>query len=985
MKSRIMKRVINVSGGTSEPLGVVENIGEEWNTDLSKIQVDDGSMPDCTGRERVCMKLKKELKIATWNVRSMSAGKLDNIIKEVQNNSIDILGIAEHRWSGVGHFNPTAGGKMIYSGREKRGQSGVGIYLNQMVTKSLLGYHPVNDRILSVRIHGKVREITIIQAYAPTSSATEEEREQFYYQLQSHMDKYKKDIMILIGDFNAKVGKRQNDEERGTIGDFTIGERNDNGEELVNFAMENELAIMNTMFQKHPRRLVTWVSPDGKTKKQIDFIMVQRRWKSAISDTQTILSADCDSDHELLKANFKLKLKSNKHEQRPTRYDTTNLSEDYCIKVRNKFSVLCSITEEKTPDELANEARDVFKEMAKSLQPGKQKKQKWISNETLQKIDERKAAKKRGLYEEVYKKIAKEVKQLTRRDKKKYIEDRCEEIERNLSKNRNREAYNIIKDMTKTFQPKLGIIKDENGTVLTESSQILDRWQRYCKDMFTDSSAQTERKNNVIINMEQEPLRSEVEWAIKSLKDGKSPGCDEITAEMIKASGDPGIGYYHKVCLEIWKTGEWPIDWKRSVFIILPKKGDLKHCSNHRTISLISHASKIILKIIMKRLEAISKTEVSKTQAGFRKERGTRDHIFNLRTIIEKFREIDGNLHICFIDYSKAFDCVLHEQLWSTLKSMGVHPNITRLIEGLYIGQQAAVRLECGTSSWFPVCKGVRQGCILSPHLFSLYTESIMREVEHDPRSNLYGEPNIQGLKLRDLRYADDTALLSTTTEGLNQLIHSVKEHSEQKGLFLNVKKTKIVDIDGCDEESDIKINGEKIECLDNFEYLGSKIEGNSKCSTEIRRRLAMAISQLKKMEKLWKGQCRQTKLKIVRACIFPRVTYGCEGWTISKSCEKRINSFELKCYRKMLRIPWTARRRNEDILRELNIKPNWLLNTIKSRKLTYCGHLKRHDTFEKHILEAKLQGKRRKGRPARKWTDDIKEWLSIDVVQAGR
>ena len=224
MKSRIMKRVINVSGGTSEPLGVVENIGEEWNTDLSKIQVDDGSMPDCTGRERVCMKLKKELKIATWNVRSMSAGKLDNIIKEVQNNSIDILGIAEHRWSGVGHFNPTAGGKMIYSGREKRGQSGVGIYLNQMVTKSLLSYHPVNDRILSVRIHGKVREITIIQAYAPTSSATEEEREQFYYQLQSHMDKYKKDIIILISDFNAKVGKRQNDEERGTISDFTIGE-----------------------------------------------------------------------------------------------------------------------------------------------------------------------------------------------------------------------------------------------------------------------------------------------------------------------------------------------------------------------------------------------------------------------------------------------------------------------------------------------------------------------------------------------------------------------------------------------------------------------------------------------------------------------------------------------------------------------------------------------------------------------------------------
>ncbi|GFR62498.1 LINE-1 reverse transcriptase homolog [Elysia marginata] len=129
---------------------------------------------------------------------------------------------------------------------------------------------------------------------------------------------------------------------------------------------------------------------------------------------------------------------------------------------------------------------------------------------------------------------------------------------------------------------------------------------------------------------------------------------------------------------------------------------------------------------------------------------------------------------------------------------MGIHNNIVKLIENLYAGQQAAVRLECGMSNWFSVSKGVRQGCILSPHLFSLYTEGIMREVEQDPRKDLYNEPNIQGLKLRD-RYADDTALLSTT-EGLHQLIHSVKEHSENKGLFLNIKKTKIVDTDSARE-----------------------------------------------------------------------------------------------------------------------------------------------------------------------------------------
>ena len=108
-----------------------------------------------------------------------------------------------------------------------------------------------------------------------------------------------------------------------------------------------------------------------------------------------------------------------------------------------------------------------------------------------------------------------------------------------------------------------------------------------------------------------------------------------------------------------------------------------------------------MLKIIMKRLENILETEVNKTQAGFRKGRGTRDHIFNLRNIIEKFREIDEDLHICFIDYSKAFDCVIHKHLWKTLRDMGIHNNIVKFIVNLYAGQHAAVRLECGMSIGF--------------------------------------------------------------------------------------------------------------------------------------------------------------------------------------------------------------------------------------------------------------------------------------------
>ena len=141
----------------------------------------------------------------------------------------------------------------------------------------------------------------------------------------------------------------------------------------------------------------------------------------------------------------------------------------------------------------------------------------------------------------------------------------------------------------------------------------------------------------------------------------------------------------------------------------------------------------------------------------------------------------------------------------------------------------------------------------------------------------------------------------------------------------------------------------------------------------------------LRKWKKIWKGQDKQTNLKIVRACIFPTAIYGCEGWTLTTADEKKINAFETKCYRRILRIPWIEKIKNTEILKELKVGQDWLLNNIKARKLSYFGHLKRHDSLERHTLEARLEGKRRKGRPTRRWTEDIKKWLPMSHTEAGR
>ena len=159
-------------------------------------------------------------------------------------------------------------------------------------------------------------------------------------------------------------------------------------------------------------------------------------------------------------------------------------------------------------------------------------------------------------------------------------------------------------------------------------------------------------------------------------------------------------------------------DWKRSVFIPIPKKGNAKECSNYCTIALISHASKVMFKILQARLQQYVNHELPDVQVGFRKGRETRDQIANICWIIEKAREFKKNIYICFIDYAKTFDCVDHNKLWKILKGMGIPDHLTWLLRNLYAGQEATVTTGHGTTDWFQIGKGVCQGCILSPCLF---------------------------------------------------------------------------------------------------------------------------------------------------------------------------------------------------------------------------------------------------------------------------
>uniref|UniRef100_A0A0B7BSF4 Reverse transcriptase domain-containing protein n=2 Tax=Arion vulgaris TaxID=1028688 RepID=A0A0B7BSF4_9EUPU len=224
-----------------------------------------------------------------------------------------------------------------------------------------------------------------------------------------------------------------------------------------------------------------------------------------------------------------------------------------------------------------------------------------------------------------------------------------------------------------------------------ETDKKIERWTEYIKDLYSDN------RQEIHINYNHEGpqiLPSEVINAIRHTKKGKTPGPDNITTEEIEATGELGIGVLTKLFNDIYNTGYVPKDLRQSIFIALPKKAGTIECEEHRTISLMSHVTKLLFSIIMRRVRNKIRPEVKEEQCGFVERRGTNNAIYTIRTIMERSIEMKLDLYLCFIDYAKAFDKVKHGEIISMLESINIDGKDLRLIKNLYWQQTAAIRLE---------------------------------------------------------------------------------------------------------------------------------------------------------------------------------------------------------------------------------------------------------------------------------------------------
>lgn len=937
--------------------------------------------------------LSTDFKIATWNVRSLfEAGKLANACHEMRRLGIQILGLSEVRWPGSGKVK-TMNRTLYYSGNDHPDhRNGVGVILEDKYNDAVTNFVPFSDRCLLIQLSGKPININIIQTYAPTADKSTVELETWYSEVEKLIKMTKKqDLTFILGDFNAKLGKG---EASGLVGNFGLGERNDRGERMIEFCQQYNMVVTNTWFKLPPRRLYTWTSPQHTENRvirnQIDYILVNKRYHSAVISAKTYPGTDINSDHNPVVVKVRPRWKIIKKQRPKDKLDMQLLKNGTTQKTvheelnKNLGSIEQHIiTESVDVNVLWKAIKDRINNVTEKHTKAtpRRNKQEWMTEEILQLMDKRRESKGRNGKGEDYKRLNNLIRKRITEAKEKWLETKCIEIEVLQQKHDFFNLHKKVKEFTSTNKKiTTHTMINTNGRLIDTTEDKLKEWENYIKILFDDIR---EDANTSDINNEgPKILKAEIQNAIKQLKTNKSPGPDGIYPEMLKLINEGNIEIFVSLYNRIYDSGKIPQDWLESIFIPLPKKPNPQHCNEFRLISLMSHAVKVLLKVVHNRIYRKCESIIGNDQFGFRAGMGTREALFNLLVLAQKCYDQQKDIFICFIDFEKAFDRVRHDLLLERLKEVGLDGKDIRLLENLYWNQKARIRIEGSTSAEVEIRRGVRQGCVLSPLLFNLYSEFLFKEALEDSKDGV----KVNGVNINSIRYADDTVLIADCDLGLQRLIDRTNSVCERFGMKINIKKTKVMSIrKNQNVPQPCSIDGQILEQVNKFKYLGCWIDSSLNPELEVRSRIEQARKSFVKIKKLLCDSRikLETRLRLSKCYVWSTLLYAAETWTLKTSTLNKLEAFEMWTYRRILKISWTSHTTNEEILRRIGIERE-LLNTVKVRKTSYLGHILRNNKYQyaQLIVKGKIEGKRGLGRKKLSWLRNIRQWTGLNFEQ---
>ena len=914
-----------------------------------------------------------------------------------------------------------------------------GIFLAEKLVDKVFDVNRVNNRIITIKLMLDGSIFTIVSVYAPQCGLDAAKKDSFYDGLTDITSGFgEKEFVVVAGDFNGHVGRSVVGYD-GIHGGYGYGDKNKEGDRILDFCTALNMFIGNTYFQKKDSHLVTYES--GLAKTQIDYFLLRQSQRKYLCDVKVVPSEECIVQHKLGSVLKIKKLKNVKRKFAPRRkiwkLDDIDVAETFKahmdISRRRVGNTHLSVEEQwKTLKESLLEATEISCGWTKG--PPRHKETWWWNNLVDIAVKE-----KRKLWKEWKKgKITKDVYlEAKRKSKRAVYEARSESVRKRFSNIENRddqklEVFRIAKTMVKDNRDIIGeqcIRNDDGGLAINEEDKKI-AWKNYYERLL---NTENERDSNNLTPVE--PVESAaifiekdmVRIAVKKMKKRKAAGPSGIVPEMIKAAGELGLEMIADLLNQIIREGVVPAEWELSTIVNCYKgKGDALERGNYRGLKLTDQ----ILKVMERVVEALirQKVDIDQMQFGFMPGRGTTDAIFILRQLQEKYLAKRKNLYFAFVDLEKAFDRVSRDVVWWAMRKLAVDEWIINVVQAMYSNSRSRVRINDSFSEEFPIKVGVHQGSVLSPLLFIIVLEALSREMRS-------GCP-------KELLYADDLAIVSETIETLNVKLEAWKHCLEAGGLRVNLGKTKIM-VSGCDvgkireqgkypcgvcrkgvgvnsvycqscnhwvhyrcskvrgrlqpnqdfkceackdkalgldheEEVSVNSNGQTLEVVEKFCYLGDTIGARGGAEDSITGRIRSGWSKFRELVPLLasKGLSLASKGRLYQACVRSVMLYASETWPLKEEDLARLERNDASMVRWMCRVKLNDHipsRVLRDRLRLVSVR-----ELIQTKRLSWFGHLERMDdnNWVSKCRHCVVDGRSVKGRPRKTWNEVVRNDL---------
>ena len=900
-------------------------------------------------------------------------------------------------------------------------EHGVGFAVKNSLLKMVEPGSNGSARLLTLRLNTTEGPLNLVSAYAPTLTATPEIKDEFYENLASIVSNIPhSEQLALLGDFNARVGA-DHESWPSCLGHQGIGKMNENGQRLLEFCTFHGLCITNSYFKTKPQHKVSWRHPRSKHWHQLDLILTRRSSLKNIRLTRSYQSADCDTDHSLVCCKMKIQPKKF-HRSRQAgkpRINTNNMAQPDLVQLfaTDLEKELAALETDSSATKTWEEVRDVIHRVAMATFGKKtSKSQDWFDAKAteLTPIIEAKR-----LILAAYKALPSEqnlqalrtarnhVQQTARRCANEYWLQLSEDIQLAAVTGNIRGMYDGIKKALGPTQCKTAPLKSSAGDMLTEKNKQMERWVEHYSDLYSRQNTVTAPALDAVEclptmeELDRNPTIDELSKAIDSLSAGKAPGMDGIPPDLLKHCKTALLAPLHEVLCKCWQEGAVPQDMRDAKIITLYKnKGERSDCNNYRGISLLSIVGKVYARVILGRLQKLADRIYPESQCGFRAKRSTVDMIFSIRQLQEKCKEQNMPLYVAFIDLTKAFDLVSREGLFKILPKIGCPPKLLSLIESFHTNMKGIVQYDGSTSEPFDIHSGVKQGCVLAPTLFGIFFAELLKHAFGTAKEGVYlhtrsdgrlfnlarlrAKTKVREVLIRDMLFADDAAVATHTQAQLQCLMDRFSQACKDFGLTISLKKTNVM-AQGTDVQPEITIEDYVLENVDQFTYLGSTICSNLSLDSEIDKRIGKAATTLARLtSRVWENPklTTRTKMAVYNACIISTLLYGSESWTTYTRQEKRLNSFHMRCLRRILGITWQDKITNTEVLAKAGLPSMFTL--LRQRRLRWLGHVRRMEDgrIPKDILYGQLaSGKRRTGRPQLRYSDACKrDMKALDI-----